>query len=40
MAERDRTTPDRDNWAMTLYHRYTELYGDPIEQEIKPEEHK
>ena len=23
-----------DHWAMTLYRRYVELYGDPIEQPI------
>jgi hypothetical protein len=29
-----------DHWARTLYERYVELYGDPIEQPLprKPDE--
>ena len=35
-----------DNWAITLYQRYVQLYGEPIEQplpkspddELRPEE--
>jgi hypothetical protein len=25
-----------EHWVITLYERYIELYGDPIEQPIKP----
>ena len=30
---------DDEHWAITLYKRYVELYGEPIEQEIKPAPH-
>lgn len=26
-------------WTITLYKRYVELYGDPIEQELPMEDH-
>ena len=26
-----------EHWVITLYERYVQLYGDPIEQPIKPE---
>jgi hypothetical protein len=25
-----------DHWALTLYERYVQLYGEPIEQPITP----
>lgn len=25
-----------NHWAITLYQRYVELYGDPIEQPLTP----
>jgi hypothetical protein len=25
-----------DHWAITLYERYVQLYGDPIEQPMSP----
>jgi hypothetical protein len=25
-----------DHWALTLYERYVQLYGDPIEQPMTP----
>ena len=27
---------DDEHWAITLYRRYVELYGEPIEQPINP----
>ena len=27
-------TTDDEHWAVTLYERYVQLYGDPIEQPI------
>jgi hypothetical protein len=26
---------DGQHWAITLYRRYVELYGEPIEQDIR-----
>ncbi len=28
---------DDEHWAITLYRRYVELYGDPIEKEQQKE---
>jgi hypothetical protein len=28
-----------EHWAMTLYRRYVELYGEPIEQDLPPPDH-
>ena len=27
-----------EHWVITLYERYVQLYGDPIEQPIKPKD--
>lgn len=28
-----------EHWIITLYERYVQLYGDPIEQPITPADH-
>lgn len=29
-----------ETWVITLYERYVQLFGDPIEQPITPDDHQ
>lgn len=36
--EKSGVTPEDEHWVRTLYERYVQLYGDPIEQPINTNE--